>query len=59
MGIKRKENNMKIKWSYIEQTNWHVCQGCGYERAGVEAPDSCPECGTLDFEVEPMELKWA
>ena len=50
---------IKIEWSYIEQINWHVCQGCGYEREGIEAPDSCPDCGTLDFEVEPMELKWS
>ena len=52
---------MKIEWSYIEQTNWHVCQGCGYEREGIEAPDSCPNCGTPDFDIcsEPMEMRWA
>ena len=28
-----------------------VCRGCGYEREGGEAPETCPECGHLDFEI--------
>ena len=52
---------MNNEYSNIEQTNWHVCQGCGYEREGIEAPDSCPNCGTPDFDIclEPMEMRWA
>jgi len=41
--------------SDIYETNWHICQGCSYEYEGSEAPDNCPNCGTLDFEVEPRE----
>jgi len=54
-------NPMDREYSYVEQTNWHVCQGCGYEREGNEVPDSCPDCGTPDFDIcsEPMELKWS
>ena len=47
------------EWSYVEQTNWHTCQGCGYEREGSEAPANCPHCGKLEFKTETIELKWS
>ena len=33
-------------------TKWYVCVDCGYAHEGDEAPDNCPECGALDFELE-------
>ena len=39
----------------MNETNWYVCQGCGDELVLIEEPDSCPNCGTLDFEIETEE----
>ena len=42
-------------FSVVKEENgpvdWAVCRGCGYEREGGEAPETCPECGHLDFEI--------
>ena len=46
------------EYSYVEQTKWYICQDCGYDREGDYEPDYCPDCGSLHFEMEPMELKW-
>ena len=52
-------NPMDKEYSYVEQTKWYICQDCGYDREGEYEPDYCPDCGSLHFEMEPMELKWA
>ena len=33
-------------------TKW-ICEDCGYEHEGKEAPDECPVCGALKEAFEP------
>ena len=37
--------------------NWYICQKCGYAHEGDEAPEFCPACGSLDFELETYHGK--
>ena len=36
----------------IMETTWYICQDCAYDREGDEAPDYCPDCGSLHFEKD-------
>ena len=36
-------------------TKWYVCQDCGYDRECNYAPNYCPDCGSLHFELEIEE----
>ena len=46
---------MKQKKERAMETKWYVCQDCGYDREGDYAPNYCPDCGSLHFELEIEE----